>query len=203
MINRRQMLSGFIALPLVRAEVSEQQRRVSDLISVARAQIGETTRYVPSYRSLAYPMGDFTRTEGVCTDVIIRAFRDAFRYDFQKAVHEDMSRKFSAYPQIWGLSRPDKNIDHRRVPNLETWLSRNNLELPKPARDSDWQPGDLYTMRLGGRLPHIAIVSDRRDGSDIPFVIHNIGRGTREENLLGAHPNVRRFRFIPAETNLD
>lgn len=127
--------------------------------------------------------------------MIIRAYRDAFDYDLQQAIHEDMTANFSAYPKIWGLTRPDKNIDHRRVPNIETFLKRGEHELPT----DQWKPGDLITCRIGGRLPHIGIVSTRYSGgrASTPYVIHNIGSGTREESVIGHYENQRRFRFFP------
>ena len=171
---------------------------LSHLVITARQQIGVTTAYDPAYISLDYPGGDFDRSRGVCTDVIIRAYRDALDFDLQKAIHEDMRDNFSAYPKIWGLSRPDKNIDHRRVPNIERFLKRGGFELP--ARD--WQAGDLVTCRVGN-LPHIGIVSfTNRPSTNIgaggyPKVIHNIGRGTREESVIGLYNSERRFRFFP------
>lgn len=178
----------------------EDQARVLDyrstrnLIQSARTQIGVTTRYDPAYVRLEYPGGDIDRSKGVCTDVIIRAYRGAFDYDLQKAIHEDMRSNFSAYPKIWGLTRPDRNIDHRRVPNIERFLKRSGHE----SRADDWQAGDLITCRLPGNLPHIAIVSNQLGPDGLPKVIHNIGRGTREEPLIGLYSNERRFRFFPA-----
>lgn len=197
-LTRRATLGAIFTLPLApslaRADILPWQTR---LIRAARAQIGVTRRYDPAYVSLDYPMGDVPRDRGVCTDVIIRAYRDAFSFDFQKVLHKDMRNNFSAYPKIWGLSRADKNIDHRRVPNLETWLKRNEAAYPSTTALSQWQPGDLYTMRLGGRLPHIAIISDRYTASGHPYVIHNIGAGTSEDDILGQHEYERRFRFQP------
>jgi len=154
------------------------------LISAARKQIGVTLAYDGAYQSLTYPNGDVPRERGACTDVIIRTYRDAFNFDLQKAVHEDMRAHFSTYPANWGLSRPDRNIDHRRVPNLETWLARKGAKLPLPEASSALKPGDLVTMRLmPGNLPHIAIISDRVSAAGMPLLIHNIGAGTREEPL--------------------
>ena len=163
------------------------------LVHSARQQIGVTIDYDPAYVSLKYPGGDFDRSRGVCTDVIIRAYRDAIDFDLQKAIHEDMLANFAAYPKIWDLSKPDRNIDHRRVPNIERFLERGGYELPA----TEWRPGDLITCRVG-KLPHIGIVSysSARDGT--PKVIHNIGRGTREETVIGYYNNERRFRFFPA-----
>jgi uncharacterized protein YijF (DUF1287 family) len=198
MITRRSSLIGLFTLPLApnltRPELLPWHTR---LIHAARQQIGVTLTYDPAYVGLAYPGGDVDRAKGVCTDVVVRAYRDAFEFDLQKAVHEDMRRNFARYPKTWGLSRPDKNIDHRRVPNLETYLKRQNAELALPASPKDWQPGDIYTMRLGGRLPHIGIVSDMRAASGRYKIVHNIGAGTAQDDLLGQHENERRFRLKP------
>lgn len=173
--------------------------RLRDLVNSARSQIGVTTSYDPAYVRLDYPSGDIDVSRGVCTDVIIRAYRDAFDYDLQKAIHEDMRDNFSEYPSIWGLSRPDKNIDHRRVPNIERFLKRGGCELPA----DEWHAGDLITCRVGN-LPHIGIVSGRKGHVNemgvggYPKVIHNIGRGTREESVIGLYNSERRFRFLPA-----
>jgi len=158
--------------------------QIRDFVAAARSQIGETLRYDPSYQTIGYPNGDVPIDRGVCTDVIIRALRDAYNYDLQKYVHEDMKKNFSDYPQIWGLERPDKNIDHRRVPNLQAFFERNGWSLPLSDQPSDFIPGDLVTCIVPPNLPHIMIVSDRRNRDDIPLVIHNIGNGTREEDFL-------------------
>ena len=120
---------------------------------------------------------------GVCSDVIIRALR-GLGLDLQKEVHEDMKRNFRHYPQRWGLRRPDKNIDHRRVPNLECFFRRRGWQLPVTDNPADYQPGDIVTCLLGGSIPHIMIVSDRKDSEGNPLIIHNIGSGTQEEDGL-------------------
>lgn len=196
MQTRRSMLASFMALPLLPDTFGERSLPFATRLSkAAREQIGVTRIYDAAYVSLAYPMGDVDRSTGVCTDVIVRAYRDAFNVDLQKLVHEDMRTAFANYPAIWGLSRPDRNIDHRRVPNLECYFERQGADLPLPATLDGWQPGDLYTMRLGGRLPHIGIVSDKRTSAGHPYVIHNIGGGTQEEDILGRFDDERRFRF--------
>ncbi|MEH6695165.1 MAG: DUF1287 domain-containing protein [Hyphomonas sp.] len=198
MITRRAALSGLVALPLIPSVAGEPlipwERR---LIHAARRQIGVTLSYDAAYVSLDYPNGDVPRERGVCTDVVVRAYRDAFDFDLQSAVHQDMKAAFSAYPKIWGLSRPDRNIDHRRVPNLETYFRRHGEALATPTALTDWQPGDLYTMRLNGRLPHIGIVSDRVTAMGHHYVLHNIGAGTAEDDILGLFDEEKRFRFEP------
>ncbi|MAK60662.1 MAG: DUF1287 domain-containing protein [Ponticaulis sp.] len=196
------MLGGLFGLPfltdwpllstLTREGVSTG---TTELLKAARGQIGVTTLFDPAYVSLDYPGGDVPEDRGVCIDVVIRAYREAFDFDFQKAIHEDMKAHFSAYPKTWGLTRTDRNIDHRRVPNLETWLSRRGHELELTG----WEAGDLMTCRLGGSLPHVVIVSAPSEASaTILKVIHNIGLGTHEEWLpLKAFTDFRRFRFVP------
>ena len=168
------------------------------LIAAAEGQIGETVVYDPSYANLSYPGGDVPRERGVCTDVVIRAYRDAFGIDLQKLVHEDMRRDFADYPKLWGLTRTDRNIDHRRVPNLQRFLSRAGAALDIPPDAASFKPGDLVSQMLPGNLPHIAIVSDRLAGDGMtPLVIHNIGAGTRMENRLFDFDHTGHFRFPP------
>lgn len=168
--------------------------KAAKLIAAAREQIGVTLTYDPAYSGLSFPGGDVPRERGVCTDVVIRAYRDAMGADLQALVNADMKANFSRYPKIWGLKRTDRNIDHRRVPNLRVFLKRQGAALPVSHDPADWQPGDIFTSMVGGRLPHIGIVSDRMEG-DTPLVIHNIGRGTREENILFAHALNGHFRW--------
>jgi uncharacterized protein YijF (DUF1287 family) len=165
-----------------------------DLVAAARAQVGITLIYDPSYQSIAYPMGDVPMKRGVCSDVVIRAFR-AVGVDLQQELHRDMARHFAAYPKTWGLVRPDRNIDHRRVPNLATWFTRQGYDLPVSQDVAAYRPGDVVTWILGGGQPHIGIVSDQRsqDGAR-PLVIHNIGWGAREDDALFAHRITGQFR---------
>ncbi|MEM7569630.1 MAG: DUF1287 domain-containing protein, partial [Pseudomonadota bacterium] len=166
------------------------------LIRTARKQIGVTRWYDPAYVGLDYPGGDVPEDRGVCIDVVIRAYRDAFEFDFLHAIHEALRDHFSAYPDRWGLKKPDRNIDHRRVPNLETFLSRQGAQLPI-TETSDFQAGDIVTWRISGRLPHIGIVSGKTAKDGTPLILHNMGWGTQEENVLHAFPKVAHFRFTP------
>jgi uncharacterized protein len=180
------------------ASASKQSTsKASQLIAAARKQIGVTLTYDPAYTPLSFPGGDVPRSKGVCTDVVIRAYRDAFGSDLQALVNADMKANFSSYPKNWGLRGADKNIDHRRVPNLQTFLKRKGASLPISANADDWKPGDIVTSLVGGRLPHIGIVSDRKSGST-PLVIHNIGGGTQEENVLFAHKISGHYRWLVA-----
>lgn len=166
------------------------------LVAAARAQIGITIHYDPEYTQIAYPMGDVPRDRGVCTDVVIRACRDALARDLQQLVHEDMAAHFSHYPLGWGLSGPDSNIDHRRVGNLRVFFDRMGASLGHDGDASEFAAGDIVTMTVPRNLPHIAIVSDRQsaDGAR-PLIVHNIGRGTQEEDRLGEFPLTGRYRW--------
>jgi uncharacterized protein YijF (DUF1287 family) len=152
--------------------------------------------YDPAYRTIPYPMGDVPDDRGVCADTVVRAFRAA-GVDLQALVHEDMRRAFAAYPRIWGLRRPDTNIDHRRVPNLETFFTRAGARLPLPLVARDCRPGDLVSWRIP--VPHIGIVSthiaDR--ASARPLMVHNVGAGSRLEDVLFEWPIQGWFRYRP------
>jgi uncharacterized protein len=185
--------AGCSASPSGNASLSSTPK-AKRLISAARSQIGITQTYDPAYTGLAFPGGDVPRTKGVCTDVVIRAYRDAFGDDLQALVNADMKANFRAYPKIWGLRQTDRNIDHRRVPNLQVFLKRQGAALALTSDAADWKPGDIFTSLVGGRLPHIGIVSDQMTGN-APLVIHNIGSGTREENVLFAHQLTGHFRW--------
>ncbi|MBO9459544.1 DUF1287 domain-containing protein [Labrenzia sp. R5_0] len=169
------------------------------LIEAAESQIGVTVVYDPAYVSLPFPNGDLPRERGVCTDVVVRAYRDAFGYDLQSAVNADMKSDFSSYPKIWGLKRPDRNIDHRRVPNLQTFFRRKGAALSVTANAKDYQPGDVVSQMLPGNLPHMAIVSHRASAdSERPMVVHNIGAGTQLEDRLFDFEITGHYRFKPA-----
>ncbi|MBA4100065.1 MAG: DUF1287 domain-containing protein [Rhodospirillum sp.] len=183
-----------ILLMLVAHTARAEPARALDLVAAARAQVGVTLIYDPSYQQIAYPMGDVPMERGVCSDVVIRAFRAA-GIDLQQELHRDMKRHFAAYPKNWGLAKPDSNIDHRRVPNLATWFTRQGYDLPVSEDAAAYQAGDIVTWILGGGQPHIGIVSDRRseDGAR-PLVIHNIGWGAREDDALFEYRIIGRFR---------
>lgn len=167
------------------------------IVAAARKQVGVTTLYDPAYVVLPYPNGDVPSDRGVCTDVLIRALRDGLSRDLQKLVHEDMKGNFAAYPKQWGLSKPDKNIDHRRVPNLQTYLKRKGCQLPKP-KDGDvsaLKAGDIVTCTVPPNLPHVMVVSDKKTDEGKPLVIHNIGAGAREEDCLTRFPITGHYRW--------
>lgn len=162
-------------------------------VAAARRQVGVTLHYDPAYVVLPYPGGDVPLARGVCTDVVIRAFR-AVGFDLQREVHEDMRSAFDAYPRLWGLRKPDRNIDHRRVPNLQVFFTRRGWALPD---DAALRPGDVVTWMLPGNLPHIGIVSDRAVGGT-PLILHNIGAGTVEDDILHRYRITGRYRPVLA-----
>jgi hypothetical protein len=157
------------------------------LVVSAREQIGKTLIYDSKYVKLSYPNGDIPILRGVCTDVIIRALRKSKKIDLQKEIHEDMLRSFRYYPKIWGAKSTDKNIDHRRVPNIQTYFKRHGYSLPVTKNPKDYKAGDIVTCKVQGR-PHIMIVSSKQTKKGVPYVIHNIGWGTKENNNLFTYP---------------
>lgn len=183
-------------LVLLFAAGSAQAQDATDVVASARTQVGVTLHYDPTYARIRYPLGDVPMDRGVCADVLVRGFRAA-GIDLQQLVHDDMRAHFSAYPHAWGLRGPDSNIDHRRVPNLETFFRRRGFALPVTANARDYQPGDVVSWRLPNGLAHIGLVSDRRapDGSGRPLMIHNIGAGAREEDVLFAWTQAGHFRW--------
>lgn len=196
MVTRRAVLGFALSLALPRAARAEIELWAHKLIDAAKSQIGVTVSYDPAYRAITFPGGDVPREVGVCTDVIIHAYRDAMAVDLQKLVNADMKQAFGDYPKMWGLKRPDPNIDHRRVPNLQTFFKRKGAVKPVPSDPRGYQPGDIVTVMLPGNLPHIALVADQmtEDGSR-PLVIHNIGGGARMEDMLTAFQLSGRYRF--------
>ena len=169
-------------------------------LALAAAAIERTqheVEYNGSYRIIDYPLGDVPDNIGVCTDVIIRAFRQ-MGVDLQQQVHEDMQSHFSAYPAIWGLNHPDPNIDHRRVPNLQTFFTRQGKSMPISTDAGHFHPGDIVTWMLPGNLPHIGIVSNIKDKqSQNPMIVHNIGAGPKLENMLFQYPISGHYRYHP------
>ena len=165
------------------AFVDHASRRARKLASAAQGQVGKTVHYDAAYVTLAYPGGDVPIDRGVCSDVVVRAFR-SLGVDLQVEVHKDMSAHFSAYPHLWGLTRPDASIDHRRVPNLQAYFRRRGKALAVTHVGSDYWPGDIVTWSLGGPV-HIGIVSTipAPDGTRY-CMVHNIGAGTQVEDVL-------------------
>jgi hypothetical protein len=152
-------------------------------------------RYDPAYVPIPYPNGDVPPDQGVCADVIVRAYR-LVGIDLQKEVHEDMSRSFSRYPKMWRLTKPDANIDHRRVPNLMTFFSRKGTTLPLSSDPAAYHPGDIVAWELSNGLLHIGLVVEPlTDDRRRRLVVHNIGRGPRMEDALFVGKIIGHFRY--------
>lgn len=169
------------------------------LVEAAKERTRHAVVYDGSYYRIPYPGGDVPDSVGVCTDVVIRSYR-ALGIDLQELVHKDMTAHFDKYPsrRIWGLSRPDSNIDHRRVPNLQTFFTRNGDSLPVTENAADYLPGDLVTWMLPGNLPHIGIVTGQFDPeSKQPLIVHNIGAGPKLEDILFEYPVTGHYRYFP------
>lgn len=154
-----------------------------------------TVRYDGRYRKISYPNGDVPDHLGVCTDVVIRSYRK-LEIDLQKDIHMDMKDHFDKYPRLWGLSKPDPNIDHRRVPNIQTLFKRKGILLPITKNPNDYVAGDIVTWMLPGNLPHIGIVIDSRsEDSSKPLIVHNIGSGVVVEDMLFDYQITGHYRY--------
>ncbi len=196
------ILSSFLLLCVLPGSAQEFQTRPgtdyefsAKLVLAAINRTKTKVIYDGSYRRIPYPMGDVPADRGVCTDVIIRSFRQ-LGIDLQKEVHEDMRANFSSYPKIWGLKRPDKNIDHRRVPNLQTFFKRHGKSFKVSKESGTYFPGDLVTWKLPGNLPHIGIVTDKKTDDGLrPLIVHNIGAGPQLEDMLFSYPITGVFRY--------
>ncbi|MFR9166319.1 MAG: DUF1287 domain-containing protein [Dysgonomonas sp.] len=185
-MTRKFPLIFLLFLPIaIAAQTDAFPKKLSD---AALALTKDKVRYDPAYRKIDYPNGDVPADRGVCTDIVIRAYRK-LGIDLQKEVHEDMKANFSAYPskRLWGLKSTDSNIDHRRVPNLQTFFTRKGKVRKISADPADYKTGDLVTWDLGGNVPHIGIVTDRmsRDGKR-RLIVHNVGAGQVLQDCLFA-----------------
>lgn len=154
--------------------------------------------YDPSYVTMPYPNGDVPKGTGVCTDVVIRAYRK-LGIDLQKEVHTDMARNFSKYPNTWNLKTTDTNIDHRRVPNLQVFFTRFGKSLPVTANAANYKTGDLVTWMIGDKLPHIGIVTHKKSLNGTPLIVHNVGTGQVLENCLFNYKITGHYRYIPVQ----
>ncbi|WP_226666190.1 DUF1287 domain-containing protein [Microbulbifer aggregans] len=171
------------------------------LVTAAVERTKQNVTYDGSYFSIGYPNGDVPGNIGVCTDVVIRSYR-ALGTDLQVLVHEDMAESFSAYPsnRIWGLTGTDRNIDHRRVPNLQIFFARHGEVLPNGSTADGYGAGDIVTWMLPGNLPHIGIVTNRISPvSGNPLIVHNIGAGPVLDDMLFSYEITGHYRFVPKE----
>ena len=172
-----------------------------DIVAALLERTTHNVTYDGAYRSIAYPGGDVPANVGVCTDVVIRSYR-LLGIDLQKLVHEDMLKSFELYPskRIWGLTKPDKNIDHRRVPNLQTYFKNHGQVLTKSSNAKDYKTGDIVTWMLPGNLPHIGmVVNELAKDTGNPLIVHNIGRGPEKSDMLFDFKITGHYRFVPQE----
>lgn len=177
--------------------IAPEKRNVYDLVLLgARQEVTSRVFYNASYQSIDYPSGDVPAHLGACTDVVVRAFRNA-GIDLQELIHEDMRDNFNLYPQNWDLTGPDPNIDHRRVPNQMKFFERHGQSLPLSVTGEDletWQWGDIVYMKFPNGLEHCGIISDRKNSRGIPLVIHNASIA-REEDCLTRWEIIGHYRF--------
>ena len=166
------------------------------VVDAAISQVNQTVRYDPAYTKIAYPGGDVPIEKGVCTDVVVRAFRKA-GVDLQKEVHEDMVKNFNVYPHKWGLAGPDSNIDHRRVPNLMKFFDRKGKDKPMTTNPSDYLPGDVIAWDLSGGQTHVGLVTDipSRTSSKL-MIVHNIGSGAQIEDVMFNWKMIGHYRYF-------
>ena len=174
-------------------EISFQEKLSNAAISI----VDPSVKYTPDYVALEYPNGDVPSKTGVCTDVVIRAYRK-LGIDLQKEVHEDLKSNFSLYPNLkkWGLKKPDTNIDHRRVPNLEVFFERKGEKLPVTQKATDYKTGEIVTWMINGKLPHIGIITNKKSYVGNPLIVHNVGGGQVLEDCLFSYKIVGHFKYI-------
>lgn len=176
---------------------AQTSAEIKKLLESAVEQTTVTKSYDPAYVVIPYPNGDVAMEKGVCTDVVIRAFRKA-GIDLQREVHEDMKANFAVYPKKWSLKSPDSNIDHRRVPNLQTFFARRGKSLPITQIAENYKPGDVVAWDLDGKgLTHIGIVSDIYDETTKRYrIIHNIGGGAQAEDRIFDWKIIGHYRYF-------
>lgn len=182
--------------PKVKPLADNASPQLKQMLDGAIAQAGVTTGYDPAYVALDYPNGDVDEKTGVCSDVVVRAFRKA-GIDLQKEVHEDIKAARSEYPTRWGAIGPDKNIDHRRVLNLMKYFERRGKSLPITGAAADYQPGDVVAWELTNGVDHIGIVTNMlSESADRYLIVHNIGAGTRIEDVMFAWTITGHYRVF-------
>ncbi|HKR15193.1 MAG TPA: DUF1287 domain-containing protein [Pyrinomonadaceae bacterium] len=182
--------------PTIKSLPDNAPPQLKQMLEGAIAQAGVTTGYDPAYVALEYPGGDVPEKTGVCSDVVVRAFRKA-GIDLQKEVHEDIKSARSAYPTKWGANAPDKNIDHRRVLNLMTYFTRQRKSLSISNNAADYQPGDVVSWELTSGIDHIGIVTNMlSESADRYLIVHNIGAGARIEDVMFAWTIKGHYRYF-------
>jgi len=187
--------SSVISGSVEKREVASEP--INKMLQSAEEQTRLTKNYTQAYFTIQYPNGDLPIDTGACSDVVIRSFRAA-GIELQKEVHEDMAANFAAYPKKWGLSAPDTNIDHRRVPNLQTFFTRRGRSVDITANGDDYLPGDVVSWDLDGKgMTHIGIVSNLwNEKTKRYLIIHNIGGGTKAEDRLFDWKITGHFRYF-------
>jgi len=178
--------------------INSASGQVSFYEKLSKSALGLTKQkvtYDPAYFNMEYPGGDVPQDKGVCTDVIIRAYRK-LGIDLQKEVHEDMLTNFDKYPKNWGLTRPDKNIDHRRVPNLMVFFTRHGKVKSISKKTEDYTPGDIVCWNLGGEITHIGLLVNKKstDGKRY-LIVHNIGGGQVLADCLFEYKIIGHFQY--------
>ena len=190
-----------LILLFIISSFNQQKSFEQKLSEVAITLIKDKVVYNGTYVSIPYPNGDVPASQGVCTDVIVRAYRK-LGIDLQKEVHEDMKSNFSKYPKIWGLKQTDTNIDHRRVPNLETFFTRKGQKLEVTKNPSDYKTGEIVTWMINDKMPHIGILTHlkSRDGKRF-LIVHNVGGGQVLEDCLFNYKIVGHYKFTNKKAN--
>jgi uncharacterized protein len=179
-VFRMSFCAVILCMPWTAQNAPFGQRLAAAALELTKVQV----TYDATYFSISYPGGDVPANKGVCTDVVVRAYRK-LGIDLQKLVHEDMKANFSRYPQKWGLKKTDTNIDHRRVPNLMTFFSRKGQVKAITQKGADYLPGDVVSWDLGRGLTHIGIVSAQKSADGQRYlIVHNIGAGQVLEDCL-------------------
>jgi hypothetical protein len=186
---------AFILL-LIPAQIFGQEFNFQEQLSKAAIELTQVdVKYDPAYFSITYPNGDVPSDRGVCTDVVIRAYRK-LDIDLQKEVHEDMRENFGLYPKIWGLTKTDKNIDHRRVPNLMKFFERKGMTKLMSKNPNDYAPGDIVCWNLGGAVTHIGLVINQKsDDGKRHLIVHNIGNGQEVSDCLFSYKIIGHYSF--------
>jgi uncharacterized protein YijF (DUF1287 family) len=195
MKNIKTKVFSLLLFLVISNAVIGQESFAEKLANAAIQLTKQNVVYDPTYFKIKYPNGDVPAGKGVCTDVIIRAYR-ALQIDLQKEVHEDMNANFDKYPKTWGMKSTDKNIDHRRVPNLMVFFAKFGKIKPKSKLASDYLPGDIVCWNLGGAITHIGLVVNKKstDGKRY-LIVHNIGRGQVLEDCLFSYKIIGHYSF--------
>ncbi|HOP05404.1 MAG TPA: DUF1287 domain-containing protein [Tenuifilaceae bacterium] len=189
-------LTTLYLLLIAEVTFSQQGEQFAEQLSNAAIELTKVNvSYDATYRTISYPNGDVPPDKGVCTDLVIRAYRK-LGIDLQKEVHEDMQKNFNLYPKIWGLTKPDKNIDHRRVPNLMVFFERFGEELTITSNPTDYKPGEIVTWDLGGGVPHIGIVINKKSSDGLRYlIVHNIGNGQEISDCLFTYKVTGHYQY--------